>query len=513
MGMETTMPVQLKAIEEPTFSNHYPFEKLEELTKGQQFDLIVIGCGGAGAAAAIEATELGASVIVLEKMHSIGGSTQESGGTIRTLNDRAGAIQHYTLLAEGTTPRDVIEAFVDGVMAIPDWIKKHDGELVLAQNRSEISRWVFPARLLGSAFPGLPGADAIGARGHVRGRFPGRDRGADGLIDFLAANLARLDVPVVLGARVKRLIQEFPARRISGVELAGGAVIEASKGVVLSCGGFAWDAELKRQYHGFSMPALSPPNRNTGDGVRMALDVGADLWHMTGTATTVAYQFPELDAAIHCRIPAFGFVMVDQRGRRYACETDIENHAAALTMLFQDSVSGDYLRSPSFVIFDETTRRAGVLAQTSSGEMRRYEWSADNEVEIERGWIHRAGTLEDLCAHFKIPADTLRQTVEDFNRFAESGGDPFGRSRDKMRQIVTPPFYAAPVYPALLNTQGGPRRNAKCEILRPDGSPIPGLFGAGECGSMWNRLYPGAGNVSETIVSGRIAAQSAMSAH
>jgi succinate dehydrogenase/fumarate reductase flavoprotein subunit len=260
------------------------------------------------------------------------------------------------------------------------------------------------------------------------------------------------------------------------------------------------------------MPALSPPNRNTGDGLRMALDVGADLWHMTGTATTVAYQFPELDAAIHCRMPAFGFVMVDRLGRRYACETDIENHAAALTMLFQDSVSGEYLRAPSFVIFDETTRRAGVLAQTSSGENRRYEWSPDNEVEIQRGWIHRAATLDDLCVHFGLPADTLRETVADFNGYAESGRDPFGRSRDKIRPIVTPPFYGAPVYPALLNTQGGPRRNARGEILRPDGSPIPGLFGAGECGSMWNRLYPGAGNVSEAIVSGRLAAQTAMSA-
>ena len=506
------MPVQLRDIEEPRFPNQHPFEKLEELTRGKQFDVVIIGCGGAGSAAAIEAADLGASVLVLEKMQSVGGSTQESGGTIRTLNDRAGAIEHYTRLAEGTTPEEVIEAFVDGVLAIPDWIQDHGGELVQTSGTGEINRWVFPARLLGSAFPHLPGADAIGARTHVKGRFPGRSRGADGLIDFLSANLARLDVPVILGARVKRLVQEFPERRVSGVELEGGAVIRARRGVVLSCGGFAWDAELKRQYHGFSMPALSPPNRNTGDGLRMALDVGADLWHMTGTATTVAYQFPELDAAIHCRMPAYGFVMVDRLGRRYACETDIENHAAALTMLFQDSVSGEYLRSPSFVIFDETTRRAGVLAQTSSGEMRRYEWSPDNEVEIQRGWIHRAESLDELYAHFQLPADTVGQTIADFNSYAESGGDPFGRNKEKIRPIVTPPFYGVPVYPALLNTQGGPRRNAKAEILRPDGSPIPGLFGAGECGSIWNRLYPGAGNVSETIVSGRLAARTAMAA-
>jgi pyruvate/2-oxoglutarate dehydrogenase complex dihydrolipoamide dehydrogenase (E3) component len=102
------MPELLETIEEPKFPNQFPFEKLDELTRGKQFDLVVIGCGGAGSTAAIEATELGASVIILEKMQSVGGSTQESGGTIRTLTDRAGAIQHYMALAEGTTPQGVI---------------------------------------------------------------------------------------------------------------------------------------------------------------------------------------------------------------------------------------------------------------------------------------------------------------------------------------------------------------------------------------------------------------------
>jgi succinate dehydrogenase/fumarate reductase flavoprotein subunit len=258
------------------------------------------------------------------------------------------------------------------------------------------------------------------------------------------------------------------------------------------------------------MPALSPSGRNTGDGIRMAQDVGADLWHMTATSATIGYQFPELPSAFHCRLASYNFVMVDQRGRRYACETEIENHAAALTMLYQDSVTGEYLRSPSFVIFDETCRRAGPVAQTESGENRRYEWSADNKVEIDRGWIKRADTIEQLCKILGVSAAAVAQTIDEFNRSADTGNDPYGRPAGHMKKIETGPFYGAPVYPSLLNTQGGPRRNARGAILRPDGSPIPGLYGAGECGSIWDRLYPGAGNVSETLVSGKIAATSAM---
>jgi succinate dehydrogenase/fumarate reductase flavoprotein subunit len=84
-----------------------------------------------------------------------------------------------------------------------------------------------------------------------------------------------------------------------------------------------------------------------------------------------------------------------------------------------------------------------------------------------------------------------------------------GRSADTLVPIETPPFYGIEVRPALFNTQGGPRRNEHGEVLSVDGSPIPGLFGAGELGSIWAALYPGAGNVSEAIVSGRIAGRRA----
>ena len=481
------------------------------------YDLVVVGGGGAGATAAIEAADRGASVIILDKMSSPGGSTQESGGTVRLVKDRQGTAEHFWHLAQKATPREVIDAFVDGLAELPAWVKAHGGELIVRSDQDidgDFRRWVFPARRPGTAFPNLPCADALGPRSQMRPSRPGRTRGA-AMWDFLSRNLAERAIPLVTQARVVRLVQQFPTRSIVGVEVEAvdgtSHTLAARRGVVLACGGFAYDPELMLQYYGTALPALSPPGRATGDGIRMAMDVGADLWHMSGTSTTVGYNPPELKAGFHCRIPTYGFVMVDQRARRYVCETDLENHASIHAMLTQDLLSGQYERLPSFVVFDDTTRRSGILANMDTGENRHYPWSADNSAEVERGWIRRAASIEDLATELGLSAFSLRATIDDFNQCVHTGTtDAWGRSPETMRAIQTPPFYGAEVRPSLINTQGGPRRNAAGAILRPDGSVIPGLFGAGELGSIWNRLYPGAGNVSECLVSGRLAAQTAL---
>jgi hypothetical protein len=209
-------------------------------------------------------------------------------------------------------------------------------------------------------------------------------------------------------------------------------------------------------------------------------------------------------------MPDFGFVMVDQRARRYICETEIENHAAMLALMAQDARSGAYLRAPSFMVFDETTRLAGRLATLKTGENRHFPWSEDNSAEIARGWILTAPTLAELATKLGVPATALGSTIADFNRCAvKESHDVFDRPAEHMRPIADPPFYGVRVHPTLVNTQGGPRRNERGAILRPDGSELAGLFGAGELGSIWNRLYPGAGNVCECLVYGQISGRSA----
>ena len=287
----------------------------------------------------------------------------------------------------------------------------------------------------------------------------------------------------------------------------------ADRGVVLASGGFAWNADLLRDAVGPGLAALSPEGRNTGDGLRMAQAVGADLWHMNCIACGFGYQVPDLPSAWMCSIPAFGFFLVDRHGHRYLNEPTVEHHAANHALLVRDFRTGSFTRLPSYLIFDETTRLAGRIATLEAGANRRHPWSEDNLAEVARGWIKRGDSLEALATELGIAPDALAETGKRFNEAAVAGDDELGRVPDAMVPVVTPPFYGIEVRPALFNTQGGPRRNERGEVLAVGGDPIPGLFGAGELGSMWAALYPGAGNVTEAIVSGRIAGRSAASKH
>jgi succinate dehydrogenase/fumarate reductase flavoprotein subunit len=498
-------------------SNYQPIEELEALSR-QEYDFVVVGGGGSGATAAIEAADRGASVLILEKTTIPGGSTLASGGTIRLVSDQAGTVEHFWQLSQGATPRDVVEAFVAGLAELPHWVQQHGGELVVREEREggggDHAR-VFPISRPGSSFPNFPSADSLAPRALLRSDLSTRKTG-EALWDFLAANLAERRVPLVLGARVVRLLQDFPARRVVGVEVEvpGGLLsVRARQGVILCSGGYAFNDELMREHFGLPLPTVCPPGRATGDGVRLAQDVGADLWHMGATAASVGYRPSELLAGFQCKMPSYGFVMVDQVGHRYVAETSLENHSAVLTMLAQDPLTGEYLRTPSYVIFDETTRLSGTVAHLPHGANRRYPWSSDNSEEVRRGWIKRADSLDELAEQLGLPVDALHHTIDEFNGCASRGdADALGRTPELMHPIVAPPFYGAEVFPIIVNTQGGPRRDARGQILRADGLPIPGLYGAGELGSMWNRLYPGAGNICEALVSGRLAVQSALEA-
>ncbi len=498
--------------DETSYANYRTIDDLATLAQ-VVYDVVIVGCGGAGAVAAIETVDRGSSALVLEATSSPGGNTQISGGTIRLIGDPQMAVEHLSHLVQGATPRPVIQSFVDGMVEIEGWIEAHGGSLQVRSNPSgESHRRAFPVSRPGSSFPNFPGGDALGRRALVPERRDGRANGA-ALWDLLSENLERLNIPVVLNARATRLVCDDD-RRVAGLEVmtpGGPLQIRARQGVVLACGGFAYDDQLMTQYYGLPLPTVCLPERAMGDGVRLAEDVGAELWHMNAVACSVGYRLAGLEAGIQAKMPDTGFVLIDQRARRYVSETDLENHSAIFAMMTQDPITGEYLRIPSFLIFDESTRCAGTIAHLPHGANRHYPWSPDNSAEISRGWISRADSLDELAAVLGLEGPALENCIAKFNAHTQQGrSDEFGRAPNRMRAIDQPPYYGAPVYPIIVNTQGGPRRDASGRILRPDGTPIPGLFGAGELGSLWNRLYPGAGNLSECLVSGRLAARSAL---
>jgi succinate dehydrogenase/fumarate reductase flavoprotein subunit len=167
-----------------------------------------------------------------------------------------------------------------------------------------------------------------------------------------------------------------------------------------------------------------------------------------------------------------------------------------------------------FLILDHTMFAAGPLydGHPSHGWtqiVERYEWSKDNSTELAKGWIKAADSLTALAATVGLDPATLVDTVNRWNHGCEAKHDAqFGRTL-MLAPIVAKPFYAIELSPSMLNTQGGPRRNENAQIVRPDGTPIPRLYSAGELGSIYSYLYQGTGNIGECLAFGRIAGRNA----
>ena len=116
--------------------------------------------------------------------------------------------------------------------------------------------------------------------------------------------------------------------------------------------------------------------------------------------------------------------------------------------------------------------------------------------------------MADLANKLEMKPADLEASIARWNEQCKNKSDQdFGRPSRSLTSIEKPPFYCVKVYPATFNTQGGPRRNAKCQVVDPDNQPILGLYSAGELGSFWGWMYNGGGNNAEALCTGRIAAR------
>ncbi len=168
---------------------------------------------------------------------------------------------------------------------------------------------------------------------------------------------------------------------------------------------------------------------------------------------------------------------------------------------------------PVHLIFDESTREAGSIASqwlswptTTEG----YTWSNDNLAEIEKGWIIKADTIEELAEQIGRDPVELQATIDRYNEMCEKGVDEdFGRDPATMAPIEKAPFYAVSITPTLVATTGGAKRDTDGRVLDWNENPIPGLYEAGELGSYVSNLYQNGVFLSEAMLSGRTAAQTA----
>jgi succinate dehydrogenase/fumarate reductase flavoprotein subunit len=290
------------------------------------------------------------------------------------------------------------------------------------------------------------------------------------------------------------------------------------RGVVLTAGGYEFSDEMKINYLKASPMYFYGNPGNTGDGIRMAQEAGADLWHMNQMVGRAIGHFEldgrELNFVIGIHPP--GYVITDRYGRRFANEYPQAEmkHSFYYELLMYDAEKNEYPRNPCYWFFDQRHMTNGPLVSSLGGTVGAgyYDWSPDNSREVARGWIKQAGTVAELAAlaGFADPAEVAR-TIEAYNQGCAAGQDAFGRPAESLIPLDSPPYYCMPLYPGGPNTCGGPRRDEHARILNPFGQPVPGLYGAGELGEAVGMLYPAnGGNLSESVCFGRLAAEHAL---
>lgn len=478
-------------------------------TWDMEADVVIIGYGGAGVAAAVTAHDLGAKVLILEKApegHHGGNTRIAAQGYLNTSDAAEAAAYLEALCGPYKVPDAMIQTWAREMCLNNDWMRSLGGDPQEHQHQPE-----------GIEYPELPGAFS------VHKFHDGPTYGYTFTWQRLESFVTERQIAVAYEAPARELIQDGTTREIIGVraERAGKPFfVRARRAVILTCGGFENNQEMIRNYlPGVARCYPSGTPYNEGDGVSMAQAVGADLWHMNNYAgPSMALKVPDFPATLSIQALHFskeypgGMIIVGPDGRRFYDEKFKHRHGK---VPINGIWSPMQVPMPMYMVFDAEMMGAAPLYNKNPNRgwvpvMEKYDWSDDNSAELAKGWIKQAATLADLARAVGLDPAALTATVERWNAQVRAGADAdFGRRLMLNPFAATGPYYAMELSPSMINTQGGPRRNEDARVLKPDGTPIPRLYSAGELGSIYSYLYQGTGNIGECLAFGRIAGKNA----
>ena len=503
-----------------------------------EYDVVVLGFGGAGANAAVAAYENGAKVLLAEKAPegAEGGNTAVSGQFVMSTDDADGLYDYLTTLMgkfQNWDP-EAVRAYCEGCVenyawmtgpmggdpAIisptehpsagfeavnPDW-KLADGQEGRLADPYKLGRndyWYYNW----AEFPEIPSSVHCLCLTATGTRF---DRGYYNLCQN--AVKAR-PIDVWFSAPGKKLITDAEGAVIGVVISKDGAdmKIKVNGGVVLACGGFEHNQEMICSY--LQMPYVHQQGGlyNDGDGIKMALGAGADLWHMSNSAGfTWTHKRPFLDTVSLFGGPNSGTgIYVGLGGDRFMNESAATRHGRIY-------IGGRWISTPmplpAYLVQDSDQLAAGkkLVSAFSDGYVD----------ELKTGEVLMGNTLEELAEAIRnseggkdapdFSTERFVKAVNDYNKRYDAGEDAdYGRPFSTMVPVKKGPFYATKIGPTYFNTQGGPRKNKFGQVINTEGKPIEGLFEAGEMGSIFCDMYNGSGNLGETMVFGRISGTNA----
>lgn len=516
----------------------------------RQPHVIVVGSGAGGLGGAIGAARAGARVTVLERSPSLGGTTAISGGVVWIPDAAApdgqpvgdAALTYLSFLIPTAADQRLVESYVQSASRVlREELPAASGLRLVPYStpdyHPELPGGVEAGRSFGPT-DFRPTSDALGPYvGKIRDA-PFRmqwinDARADegwwqagrALVGTLVAAAHRLGVEFRTDSRVTSLQSaEGMVVGVVGEDSSGSRFAIDADAVLLACGGFEHSQRLSEQHFGFTFDAPMSPPWNEGDGLAMALEVGADVSNLSGAWWTAVFH---VDGETQDHSRAFrntnnaralpGSILVDAKGERFVDEAR-SYHIVGRAMAQFDPQTATYPHRNAWLIFGRDF-------------LPRYGATAFGDLEIDARWVHVEDSLDALAQRVGIDPDGLVRTVSLWNADMREGSDTafhrgenfydrYQGDRDRidsaeatLAPISDGPYCAVRVHLGVLGTKGGPRVDASGRVLTPRETPIPGLYAAGNvASSVMRAAYPGGGaTIGPALTFGFIAGEHAAS--
>lgn len=438
------------------------------------YDVVIIGSGGTGLSAAIQANELGMKVAVLEKEEELGGNTNRASSGMNAAETNVqlhhGVIDNVADFYRETykdggrlNDKDMLGYFVYHTAPAIDWLGDHGIKL------DDIT--------------------VTGGMSKKRTHRPASMAPIGGfLVNSLLDVVAKENIPVFNKTKVTELRRDAEGR-VNGVNVDADGITKIinAKAVILATGGFGASKEYIKRFRPDleSYKTTNQPGA-TGDGLKLAENVGAELMQMdlVQVHPTVQQDNPHV-YLIGEAVRGEGAILVNGEGKRFVNELNTRKIVSnAITALPEHS---------AYLVFDQGIRdRAKAI-----------------EFYDKVGLVVHGETIEDLAKKINVDPNNLKQTVATWNKAVEEHNDTeFNRTTGMDRGITKPGFFAIHIAPAIHYTMGGIHITPKTQVLDGNGDIIKGLFAAGEvAGGLHGNNRVGGNSIAETIVFGRQAGQ------
>lgn len=461
-------------------------------------DIVVIGAGASGTAAAWAAAEKDFNVITLEKAAMPGGTGQFSEG-IFAVESKMQRDWNYGLTKDEAFQKimnyghwrgnaKMVRAFVNKSADTIDWMIKNGVkfEKLFSNYPNGLYTW------------------------HIY-----EGRGA-GWINLFQKKYKEKGQKLLLNTWGEKLLTENG--RVVGVEAtnkAGDKITIHAKATIIATGGFFANKEMAKEYLRFPNADGLAQTGKTGDGIRMAWAVGAGK---EGTEVQASYRPGPRGVGTTNHVSATAkqpHLWLTPKGERFCDEKIMLEWPFAGNAL-------ERIGGTMFVVYDQATLDhmvkdagidlgVGVMVPVGT-KLTNFDKEWDDAVKA--GWAFKADTLDGLAKATGMNADKLKKTVEAYNGFcAVRHDEEFAKDPQYLREVKTGPFYAIKSVASTLGTLGGIKANERFEVVTPDEEPIPGLFAAGnDVGGMYGDSYDllmAGSTVGFAVNSGRIAVDSA----